>query len=121
MNRVWIIIFIVSVFQSKAQTSAIQLGDSLYLHGNYTKAIAAYKNHENQDEVYKNIAKSYRALGIFDEALLHYENSLKVDPRDALTLFDYGKLLAKVKKTKEALTVFYQLIDIDYRNPNYHY
>jgi tetratricopeptide (TPR) repeat protein len=105
----------------KAQTASLQLGDSLYMHGNYTKAIEAYKSYSIQDRVYHKIAKSYIALGNYDEALFNYENSLKVDPKDALTLFDYGKLLTKVKKHKEALDVFYQLIDIDYRNPNYHY
>ncbi|WP_347923995.1 tetratricopeptide repeat protein [Pontimicrobium sp. SW4] len=104
-----------------AQTQTLHLADSLYLHGNYTKAIEAYKNHKNQDEVYDKIAKAYIALGNYDEALINYENSLKKNPKDALTLFDYGKLLTRVKKHKEALEVFYKLIDIDYRNPNYHY
>ena len=97
------------------------VADSLYLHGNYSKAIEAYKSYENKDEVYEKIAKAYIALGNYDEALINYENSLKMNPENALTLFDYGKLLAKVKKSKEALDVFYQLIDIDYKNPNYHY
>ena len=104
-----------------AQTPTMHLADSLYLRGNYTKAIEAYKTHENQEEVYNKIAKAYIALGNYDEALINYENSLKTNPKDVLTLFDYGKLLTKVKKDKEALDVFYQLIDIDYRNPNYHY
>ena len=105
----------------KAQTTALQLGDSLYLHGNYTKAIEAYKSYSIQEDVYKNIAKAYIALGNYDEALINYESSLKVNPKDALIMFDYGKLLTRVKKHKEALDVFYKLIDIDYRNPNYHY
>lgn len=120
MNKV-IILFLIIACKAEAQSSALRLADSLYLHGNYTKAIEAYKSHENQDEVYQNIAKAYIALGNYDEALLNYENSLKTNPKDALVLFDYGKLLARVKNYKEALTVFYQLINIDYKNPNYHY
>lgn len=116
-----VIIIILFAFQAEAQTSALQLADSLYLHGNYSKAIEAYKSYNNQDEVYQNIAKAYIALGNYDEALLNYENSLKANPKDALVLFDYGKLLARVKKYKQALEVFYQLINIDYKNPNYHY
>jgi len=105
----------------KAQTSTLHLADSLYLRGNYTKAIEAYKGYENQEEVHNKIAKAYIALGNFDEALVNYEISLKTNTKDALILFDYGKLLTRVKKHKEALEVFYRLIDIDYRNPNYHY
>ncbi|MCB0461388.1 MAG: tetratricopeptide repeat protein [Flavobacteriaceae bacterium] len=119
--RKLIILFSIVILKAEAQTSALQLADSLYLHGNYTKAIEAYKAHSNQEDVYQNIAKAYIALGNYDEALLNYENSLKANPKDALVLFDYGKLLARVKKYKQALEVFYQLIDIDYKNPNYHY
>jgi len=104
-----------------AQTSTLHLADSLYLRGNYTKAIEAYQNHNKQDEVYSKIAKAYIALGNYDEALINYENSLKTNPKDALIMFDYAKLLTRVKKHKEALEVFYQLIDIDSKNPNYHY
>lgn len=104
-----------------AQTVATQKADSLYKHGNYSKAIEAYKSYKNQEEVYSKIAKAYIALGNYDEALSNYENRLKANPKEALTLFDYGKLLKRVKKHKEALEVFYQLINIDYKNPNYHY
>lgn len=121
MHRFLIAIFMILTLQIKAQNSGLQLGDSLYLHGNYTKAITAYKSYERQDETYKKVAKAYIALGNFDEALLNYENSLKSNPKDALTQFDYGKLLARVKRFDEALNVFYQLIDMDYRNPTYHY
>jgi len=120
MNKL-IILFLILAGKAEAQTSALQLGDSLYLHGNYTKAIEAYKSYKNQEDVYQNIAKAYITLGNYDEALVNYENSLKANTKDALLLFDYGKLLARVKKYKEALDVFYQLIDIDYKNPNYHY
>lgn len=121
MRSCFLVLLIFCGYVVKAQTASLKLGDSLYMHGNYTKAIEAYKSYSIQDGVYHKIAKSYIALGNYDEALFNYENSLKVDPKDALTLFDYGKLLTKVKKHKEALDVFYQLIDIDYRNPNYHY
>ncbi|MFT5217599.1 MAG: tetratricopeptide (TPR) repeat protein [Glaciecola sp.] len=121
MRNYFLVILLMFICKLKAQTSVLHLADSLYLHGNYTKAIEAYKSYENQDEVYQNIAKAYLAMGNYDEALLNYENSLKANPEDALAMFDYGKLLARVKNYKEALTVFYQLIDIDYKNPNYHY
>lgn len=116
-----IILCLIFAFKAEAQTSVLQLADSLYLRGNYTKAIEAYKNYDNQNEVYQKIAKAYIALGNYDEALINYENSLKDNPKNDLVLFDYGKLLTRVKKHKEALDVFYQLIDMDYKNPNYHY
>lgn len=121
MKFLFKILILICFATINAQTSTLHLADSLYLRGNYTKAIEAYKSYENQDEVYNKMAKAYIALGNYDEALINYENSLKDNPKDALTLFDYAKLLTRVKKHKEALEVFYKLIDIDYRNPNYHY
>jgi len=112
---------IVGVTILNAQTATLQRADSLSMHGNYTKAIEGYKSHKNQEEVYNKIAKAYIALGNYDEALINYELSLGSNPKNALLLFDYGKLLTRVKKHKEALDVFYKLIDIDYKNPNYHY
>lgn len=121
MYRLSLIILTLFCLQLQAQSSTLLEADSLYLRGNFTKAIHVYKKHINQEEVYQKIAKAYIALGNYDEALLNYESSLKDNPKNDLALFDYGKLLARVKKHKEALDVFYQLIDIDYKNPNYHY
>ena len=121
MKKVLLIIIVFLAFKAEAQTSVLLLADSLYIHGNYTKAIEAYKSLKKQNEVYNKIAKAYMAMSNYDEALINYENSLKANPKDVLTLFEYGKLLTRIKKHKEALEVFYQLIDIDYKNPNYHY
>jgi tetratricopeptide (TPR) repeat protein len=121
MYRLSLIILTLFCLQLQAQSSILLEADSLYLRGNFTKAIDVYKKHNNQVEVYQKIAKAYIALGNYDEALLNYEKSLENNPKNDLVLFDYGKLLARVKKHKEALDVFYQLIDMDYKNPNYHY
>jgi len=121
VNKYIIIIISLLVFKAEAQTSALQLGDSLYVNGNYTKAIKAYKKHTNSTKVYHKIAKSYIALGNFDEALLNYQKSIETNPDNALLKYEYAKLLSRTKKYKEALDAFYKLIDIDYKNPNYHY
>jgi len=92
---------IVGVTILNAQTATLQRADSLSMHGNYTKAIEGYKSHKNQEEVYNKIAKAYIALGNYDEALINYELSLGSNPKNALLLFDYGKLLTRVKKHKE--------------------
>jgi len=109
------------VFKTEAQTSVLSVADSLYLNGNYTKCIVAYKKIQNQSQVYSKIANAYMALGNYDEALSNYKNSIEANPDNALLKYEYAKLLSKTKKYKEALDVFYQLIDIDYKNPNYHY
>jgi tetratricopeptide (TPR) repeat protein len=116
-----IIIVSIVVLKAEAQSSALQLGDSLYVNGNYTKAIEAYKQFKNQTNVYDKIAKAFMAIGNYHEALFHYEKSIEANPDNALIKYEYAKLLSKTKKHKEASGEFYKLIDIDYKNPNYHY
>ena len=80
MNRFILIIFSIIVLKAEAQSSALQLGDSLYINGNYSKAIEAYKQFENQSNVYAKIAKAYMALGNYDKALSNYEYSIESNP-----------------------------------------
>lgn len=108
-------------FNAEAQSSALAVGDSLYVNGKYSKAIAVYKTYTNQAEVYDKIAKAYVAIGNFDAALENYKKSVDANPDDALLRFEYAKLLSRTKKHKEAATLFNALIYSDYKNPNYHY
>ncbi len=121
MNRLILIIISIIVLKAEAQSSALRLGDSLYVNGNYSKAIETYKQFENHPKVYDKIAKAYIAIGNYDEALLHYEKSIEANPDNALIKYEYGKLLSKTKNYNEASNMFRKLIDIDYKNSNYHY
>ncbi|MBN4070610.1 tetratricopeptide repeat protein [Olleya sp. AH-315-F22] len=121
MNKYIFILISILILKAEAQSSALQLGDSLYINGNYTKAIEAYKQFENQRNVYDKIAKAFVAIGNYDEALSNYKSSIETNPNNALIKYEFAKLLSKTKKHEAASTMFYKLIDIDYKNPNYHY
>jgi len=121
MKKYFIIVILISVNTMMAQSAFTTIADSLYVNGNYSKAIEAYQKNEDQSQVYDKIAKAYIAIGNYDAALLNYEQSIDANPNDALIKYEYAKLLAKTKKYQKASDEFYKLIDIDYRNPNYHY
>ena len=121
MKRLLIIVISVLAIKAEAQSSDVRIADSLYLNGNYSKAIESYQKSEDHSQVYDKIAKAYMAIGNYDAALINYENSVSANPDDALIKYEYAKLLARTKKYKLASNEFYKLIDIDYRNPNYHY
>jgi len=121
MKKLLIVVISILAIEAQGQTSNSKRGDSLYLNGNYSKAIEAYQKNEDQSQLYDRIAKAYIAVGNYDAALDNYENSIAVNPKDALIKYEYAKLLAKTKKYQKASDEFYKLIDIDYRNPNYHY
>ena len=115
------LIFLVVLFKTEAQTSVLNIADSLYVYGNYSKAIDYYKQHKNQSEVYDKIAEAYMAIGNYDNALAHYKLGVEAKPKDALLKYDYAKLLYKTKNYKDAAVIFNALVYEDYKNPNYHY
>lgn len=121
MNKLLIVILLIICFKAEAQSSALKLANDLHHSGKYTKAIQAYKKHHNQAVVFDKIAKSYIALGNYDEGLKNYKNSIDANPDKSLFKFEYAKLLSRVKKYHDAIEMFKSLINIDSLNPNYHY
>ncbi|WP_411767267.1 tetratricopeptide repeat protein [Winogradskyella sp. A3E31] len=121
MQKSLFIIIISLCLNAEAQSSALSVADSLYSHGNYSKAIEAYKSLDNQEGGYVKIARSYIALGNFDAALTNYEKAAEVSPENALLKFEYAKFLTNQKKYQLASKLFNDLIYLDYKNPNYHY
>jgi tetratricopeptide (TPR) repeat protein len=121
MRPVYILLLIIIIYKTEAQSSVLNIADSLYLNGNYSKAISTYQSHSNQDQVFDKIAKSYVALGNYDEALNYYKFTIEAHPEDPLAKYEYAKLLSKTKQFEASIDVFNELMNIDFRNPNYHY
>ncbi len=119
--RITLFIFLTIIFKTEAQTSVLNIADSLFQNGNYSKAIIQYKFYENQSEVYDKIAKACSAIGNYDEALHYYKLSIDTHPDNALVKYSYARLLYRTKDFAEAKDVFNNLIEIDDSNPNYHY
>ncbi|OUR98336.1 hypothetical protein A9Q86_14910 [Flavobacteriales bacterium 33_180_T64] len=121
MRIFFILIALVIIIKVEAQSSVLSRADSLYINGNYSKAIATYKTYNDQAEVYNKIARAYVAIGNYDLALTNYEASIKANSDGALVKYEYARLLSKTKQFKKAATVFNDLVNVDYKNPNYHY
>ncbi|MDG5490339.1 lipopolysaccharide assembly protein LapB [Psychroserpens sp. SPM9] len=121
MRQSLFLLFIAVFLNAEGQSSLVNQADSLYINGNYSKAIESYKAVENQTEVDAKIARAYVAIGNYDEALKHYKLSVDANPKEALIRYEYAKLLSKTKKFEASIEAFNALMNIDYRNPNYHY
>lgn len=115
------LLFLLIVFKTEAQTSVLNLADSLFAHGNYSKAIVQYKLYDNPPKVYQKIAKAYIAIGNYDEGLTYYQKAVETNPENTLLKYDFGKFLYRTKKFKKASEIFNQLVYKDYKNPNFHY
>ncbi|MGZ0016136.1 tetratricopeptide repeat protein [Yeosuana sp. AK3] len=109
------------MFKAEAQTSVLNMADSLYGNGKYAKAIEQYKMYNKPNEVYYKIANAYIALGNYDEALLNFELAIATNPKNLLLKYDYAKLLSNTKNFTRASEEFNKLIKTDSLNPNYHY
>ncbi|MGJ8591913.1 MAG: tetratricopeptide repeat protein [Aquaticitalea sp.] len=122
MNRYLLILGITLItIQVQAQTAVLNVADSLFATGNYSKAIERYQTYDQPADVYEKIAKSYMALGNYDEAILNYDKALKVHPEAVLLKFEYAKVLYNVKKFKTSALLFEELVTSDDKNPNYQY
>lgn len=121
MKKLVFVLLVMLSNKTEAQSSVLNIADSLYTMGNYTKAIETYKQHPIKEETYEAIAKAYQALGIYDAALEYYDDAYLSDSTNMLLKYDYAKLLAKMKKYDKATEYFSELIDKDSNNPNFHY
>lgn len=116
-----IIILCLIILKAEAQSSALEMGDDFFLKGNYSKAIEAYKKHNDSSLVFDEIAKSYLALGLTKKAEEYYKKSFVAFPDNELIMYNYAKILFSTKQYIKASDLFEKLIYIDYKNPNYHY
>ncbi|RNC87727.1 MAG: tetratricopeptide repeat protein [Winogradskyella sp.] len=121
MRKVILLLLLISQVNAEAQSSALQVGDSLYAYGKYSMAIESYNTYNNKTEVYGKIAKAYIAIGNFGKALEAYKKGVESNPKNSLLKFEYAQLLSRSKKYEEASKLFEDLIYSDYKNPNYHY
>ena len=116
-----VLIIVLCFLKAEAQSSAFKIADSLYAYGKYSDAITHYKNLPETAESFEHIAKSYNALGNYTKSISYYNLALKEAPNTQLTRFQLAKLYAQTKAYNDAKFHFLYLIDLDYKNPVYHY
>jgi tetratricopeptide (TPR) repeat protein len=117
----FLILLVLIIFKTEAQSSVLTIGDSLLAYGNYTKAITVLQAHGNQNEVYYKLAKAYHAIGNYDAAVANYDKALDSGQDNNILAYEYGRLLGKTKHYKKASELFRVLLDVDPLNSNYHY
>lgn len=119
LRKATLFIFIIIFSKAEAQSSALNMADSLYAIGNYTNAINAYaKVGTKQSDL--QIARAYHQIGSFDKAAIQYEALIQKDTILQIAKFELGKLYIKVKNTAKAFAVFSQLTQ-QRPNPEYFY
>lgn len=97
------------------------VADSLYATGNYIKAINFYAKDGSINSVLQT-ARAYNTIGNFDKAIVQYQNVIGKDSTLQIAAFELGKLYLKVKRSKDALSLFSNLVKIGNENPEYlHY
>jgi len=110
VSRFIIIIFCLIGIQAEAQTSALNISDSLAAVGKQHEAIELLQKTEpKSDQLYLKIAKLQQKIGLDDKALQNYKKVLERNPDRILTSIDYGELLLESGKLDQADSLFSSL------------
>ena len=120
MRNILIALLVLITFKTEAQTSVLTVSDSLMANGNFSKAIALLENSNTENSAYR-LARAYNAIGNYNKSILSFKKAIESTPENILLQYEYAKLLSKVKKNAEAVTIFNNLKAKDSTNPNYHY
>lgn len=121
MKNLLLGIILLGISKAGAQTPAFAVADSLYASGSYAQAIQAYHKAAPSAQIALQIARSYKSLGNGALALESYAESLQQNPKQAITAYEYGKLLISKKKFETADSIFGALTEWYPTNPEYHY
>lgn len=106
----------------EAQSTTLQVADSLYTVGEYSNAIKKYMSIDTKDQyTLLQIAKSHKAKGTYGDALEFYRKSVLKDTSNSIVSLEYGKLLMTTKKSSLADSVFTKLVAKHPQNPNFLY
>lgn len=115
-----VLLYILGSIGAWAQ-SGIQVADSLFKLGNYSKAIAIYKQNSQNHEASQKLALSYQALGNYQQALQYYDKAVLAHPENLVLRYEQAKLLRALKKYDAAKEGFQTLIQKDSLNPNFYF
>ncbi|WP_109302426.1 lipopolysaccharide assembly protein LapB [Aquimarina sp. AU474] len=105
-----------------AQSPALAVADSLYHLDDFSNAIQKYQEVTPKDQyILLQIAKAHRAKGTYTDALSYYKKAITEYSSDAVTKYEYAKLLTTTRKFIKADSV-YSILASDYpTNPNFQY
>lgn len=118
MKFFYVTVLLGIAFTIKSQN--VKSADSLINVGQFTEAIAIYKNEAHYSK-YFNIAKAYEAKGNNQYAYNNYQEYLKNDSLNLQVNYNYGLLLLEISKHKEAQVIFKKLIKVNPNEVYYYY
>jgi tetratricopeptide (TPR) repeat protein len=120
LKKANLILLLLIIGRSSAQSNPVVVADSLYAIGSYTLAINEYAK-EGTYNAQLQIARAYNAIGNYDKALAQYENIVQKINLHVLAKYELGRLYLKLKKYDAARLVFSELAENNNLNPEYFY
>ncbi len=96
--------------------SCVNLGNHAVQRRDWSEALNWYKKaadiEPNSDGVHCNLAGAYVALGRLEEAEAHFDQALKLNPKNRLALHNKSILLVKKGKLEEALRLNQEVLEL---------
>jgi tetratricopeptide (TPR) repeat protein len=94
------------------------VGDSLMAHRRYQAAVEAYKQApRNSAAVWNKMGIAYQMLFNLQDATRCYEESLKLDPKNANVLNNLGTVYDSTKEFRSAVRMYHKALKIDPKSP----
>ncbi|NJY62056.1 tetratricopeptide repeat protein [Salinimicrobium sp. CDJ15-81-2] len=121
-TTIFFLLLLFAAIKAGAQTSALNIADSLYAVGNYSEAIEELeKSGSRSQSVLLKLARAQKANGNVAAALENYRTVIESNPERVLTTVEYAQLLSATGEIKAADSIFKQLVKKYPMNANFHY
>ncbi len=118
----FLIINSLGLIRGEAQTSDLNIADSLFVLENYSEAIKMYEKITPESQyILLQIAKAHKAKGTYLDALRFYDIVIRNDSSLTSVKLEYAKLLVTTNKLKKADSVYNDLVSKYENNPNFQY
>jgi tetratricopeptide (TPR) repeat protein len=91
------------------------IGNSLFVRGNFKKAIWCWRKTASLDpqhpEINYRIAQGYWASGQFEQSRKHFLAELRANPANLAAIFDFGLFLLELGEIESAKEKFHRILD----------
>ncbi len=120
--KVLLILVFSFILKVQSQHEALNVADSLYNLGDYSKAIRKYKKVIPQDQyTLLQIAKANKAIGMYDSAMDYYGKIAIEYPSLTSAKLEYAKLLIITNNNSKADSLYTILASEYPTNPNFQF
>lgn len=110
-----ILLFLIVVLKTEAQSSVFKVVDSLLLKGNYQNAFVILNEQPPSIKIYDKTASIYQTIGDYNNAIKYYKKALEIQEKESVKV-KLGNVYNAAGLTNKAVSIFENIIEKDSSN-----